>query len=221
MMNIITLGIQPTRHLRKIIILIMLFSVTLLFTACGGTGESQGASDSKNVGLSDGKTASVAEQTASQNAAPSEVTNSYSPFPFTFTTEDLYGNTVTEESLGDKRLFFIHYWATWCGPCMQEMPELAKIAKNYENNVGFIGLVGDYGSNLSGAKRIAESVGIPSSFIMVDAEAEDMEALLSMVQTGYIPTTAIIDGNGELLAESPLVGSYGEGYAEILDSLLE
>jgi len=34
-------------------------------------------------------------------------------FPFSFSTEDLQGNTVTEETLGEKELFVAYLWAVW------------------------------------------------------------------------------------------------------------
>ncbi|MCL2054919.1 MAG: TlpA family protein disulfide reductase [Oscillospiraceae bacterium] len=140
-------------------------------------------------------------------------------FPFAFTAENVFGNTVTEETLGERELFFVHYWATWCAPCVQEMPDLAKIAEEYSDRVGFIGLVSDFGSNSSGAKNIAETSGVPQSFIMVDAENEALSPLLSMVQSGYVPTTVIIDGNGKMLT-APLIGAYGELYGTVLDTIL-
>ena len=33
---------------------------------------------------------------------------------------------------------FIHFWATWCGPCRNELPELEKIYINYKEKVDFI-----------------------------------------------------------------------------------
>jgi len=140
-------------------------------------------------------------------------------FPFTFTGTDLYGNTVTEESLGEPQIFFVHYWATWCPPCVNEMPDLAKLAKEYEGRVGFIALLDDYSSNLSGAKRITDSAGMPSSFIMVDANTSGLGTLLSMVQSGYVPTTVIIGGDGRMLGDQ-LIGSLGGGYAAYLDKYL-
>jgi len=166
-------------------------------------------------------------QTPSDEAPPAETPDTdveespetgmpFAAFPHTFTASDLYGNTVTEKALGEKQMFFVHLWATWCGPCVQEMPDLAELAEEYGDRVGFIALLDDYGTNLSGAKNIAESAGVPLSFIMVDAENNGLADLMSLLSTGYIPTTVIIDGNGDLLVE-PLIGAYGDEYAKIFD----
>jgi hypothetical protein len=34
------------------------------------------------------------------------------PAGFSFSAEDLYGNTVTEETLGEKEFFFLYAWQT-------------------------------------------------------------------------------------------------------------
>ena len=139
-------------------------------------------------------------------------------FPYKFSAEDLYGNTVTEESLGEKELFFVHYWATWCGPCVREMPDLAMVAEKYGDRVGFFALLDDYGTARETALQIAESSGI--SFIMVDAKTKELQSLLKKVQSGYIPTTILIDSDGNMVGEQ-LVGSYGSGYGTYIDDALK
>ena len=140
--------------------------------------------------------------------------------PVRFISVDLDGNTVTAESWGEKQLFFIHYWATWCGPCIQEMPDLARIASDFGDRVGFIGLLDDYDENPGGAIRLLESSGAPDTFINVDARDRGADMLVDLVRSGYLPTTMIIDAHGNQLTEQ-LIGAYGEVYADILDFLLE
>ncbi|MCL2632969.1 MAG: TlpA family protein disulfide reductase [Oscillospiraceae bacterium] len=159
------------------------------------------------------------ETATNQEPANTPANTQYYSFPFEFTAKDLYGNTVTQEALGEKQIFFVHLWATWCPPCIAEMPELAEIAQMYGDDVGFIALVDDYSSNLSGAKRIADSSNIPTSFIMVDAYTKGLEPLMNMLNTGYVPTTVIIDGNGIMLGEA-LIGAYGMAYAPVIDTFL-
>lgn len=37
-----------------------------------------------------------------------------------------------------KTHIFLHFWATWCGPCRNELPELQKIYDIYKEKVDFI-----------------------------------------------------------------------------------
>ena len=146
------------------------------------------------------------------NAAPNTFT-----FPYAFTTEDIYGKRVTEKSLGEKELFFVHYFATWCPPCVREMPDLATVAKKYGGRVGFIGLLDHYDTNKAAAIRLAENSGVP--FIMVNAEHSDFRNLLKMVKSGYVPTSILIGRDGKIIGEQ-IVGAYGLKYANFIDKAL-
>ena len=145
-----------------------------------------------------------------------ETSNGFA-FPYKFSTQDLYGNTVTEASLGEKELFFVHYWATWCGPCINEMPDLGKIVEKYGDRVGFIALLDDYSTSKAAAIRITESSGV--AFTMVDARQKDFQTLLGMVQSGYVPTTILIGSDGKIIGDQ-IIGSYGSGYGKFIDSAL-
>ncbi|MCL1896550.1 MAG: TlpA family protein disulfide reductase [Clostridiales bacterium] len=210
--------------------------VMLLFSACGDderealgvmdppegpadTAEAQGGSPVAEDGLTGGAEEGLEGDLGSGAEAVQDGNYPPGAFPFSFAAEDLKGESVTEKSLGQKRLFFVHYWATWCGPCVSEMPELAAIAEGYSEEVGFLALLDDYSSNIDGAKNITRSAGVPDSFIMVDAETPGLEGLLLMVSSGYVPTTVLVGADGEMIGEQ-LIGSYGRKYAAVLDDCL-
>jgi thiol-disulfide isomerase/thioredoxin len=138
-------------------------------------------------------------------------------FPTDFSAVDLYGNPVTPQTLGEKEVFLIYYWATWCGACVQGLPDLVSLAENYGDRVGFIGLLDDYSSNLSGAVNIMNSVGMPDNFVMIDARLNSVRPMLQMVSTGYVPSTAFLYDGG---TDGPHIGALGNEYARIIDRLL-
>ena len=187
--------------LLKLIFIPALMALVLTFAACGeeppalleGQGSAQLPEDSGTASASGG-------------------------FPFAFSAYDLYENSVTEASLGEKEIYFVHYWGTWCPPCVEEMPDIAEVAKQYSDRVGFIGLLDDYSSNRQGAINIKESAGV--DFITVDAAAQGLENVLAMLQTGYVPTTVILDRNGDIIGEA-IIGAYGAEYARFLDAALD
>ena len=152
------------------------------------------------------------------NGENTENNQSASYLSYEFSALDLYGNVVTERSLGEKEAYFIHFWATWCAPCVHEMPDLAALSKEYEERVGFLGLTDDFSTSSNDAMEIIETAGLPASFLMIDANEPSASALLEMVQTGYVPTTVIIKGDE---IHGPFIGAYGDGYKEYLDKLLE
>lgn len=139
-------------------------------------------------------------------------------FPYQFNAKDLYGNSVSNSTLGNKEVFFVHLWATWCGPCINEMSDLANLAKTYGDKVGFIGLLTDYGSNLEGAKEIARKAGIPDSFIMVDAYNSSVSDIAALLQSGYVPTTVLISKDG---AGSQIIGAHGKNYSSYIKNYLK
>jgi len=138
-------------------------------------------------------------------------------FPYQFSAVDLYGNNVTDRTLGEKEVFFVHLWATWCPPCIVEMPDFPELMRLYGDRVGFIALLTDYDSNLRGAIDIVESSGISDSFIMIDAYTPGLSSVLDLLQSGYVPTSVLVSRHG---VSEQIVGAYGMGYAAFIDELL-
>jgi len=148
---------------------------------------------------------------------PSDPSTSIPTFPFAFTAVDIYGETVTEATLGNKEIFFVHFWATWCPPCIAEMPELGEIVQMYSDRVGFIGLLEDYDTSSDRAIAIKETSN--AVFLNIDANHRDFQGLLRLVQSGYVPTTILIDTNGNVIGDQ-IIGAYGRGYADFIEDAL-
>jgi len=179
---------------------------------CAGVVQDDGQNEVKDEAGDESNTAGVDTETGQI-----ESNGAGFVFPYEFTAVDMYGNTVTEATLGEKEVYFVYYWATWCGACVRGLPALAKIAEDYGDRVGFIGLLDDYKSNLSGARKAVENAGIPDSFIMVNARLPEVSDIYELVQSGYLPTSVIISVDDII----GLVGSYGEEFADYLDSFLD
>lgn len=50
-----------------------------------------------------------------------------------FNVSDLQGNPVNLTELSAQKPIIINFWATWCGPCIQEMPHFMEVAKATED----------------------------------------------------------------------------------------
>lgn len=50
-----------------------------------------------------------------------------------FKTTDYAGNELSTDSLNGK-YYLISFWATWCGPCLEEIPQLKSIRKSYNKD---------------------------------------------------------------------------------------
>ena len=61
-----------------------------------------------------------------------------------FSTEDVQGNSYTQEMFGDYDLTMVNVFATWCGPCISEIPDLEKLyGEMKEQGVNVAGIVLD------------------------------------------------------------------------------
>ncbi|MGD9386254.1 MAG: TlpA disulfide reductase family protein, partial [Thioalkalispiraceae bacterium] len=55
-----------------------------------------------------------------------------------FIIDDYDGNQYELTSSRGKWVF-LHFWASWCGPCRREMPEIYKLQKQLKNkNIDFV-----------------------------------------------------------------------------------
>ena len=116
-------------------------------------------------------------------------------FPFPFSADELRGNTVTEADLGVREVFFVYYWTTWCPTCVNSMPGLIELAEEFAGEVGFITLLGDFDTAREVAIRITED----APFYTMNARDGDFQGLVQLIRPDRIPTSVIIDGDGNII----------------------
>ena len=138
-------------------------------------------------------------------------------FPFQFSAEDLHGNSVTHSSLGEKELFFVYFWTTWCPACVNGMPGLVELANEYSDRIGFMTLLGDFDTNREVAITITEASDAP--FVTVDARHSDFVQLMQLVNSGVVPTSVIIDGYGNVVGEQ-IIGSRTDVFRTAIEDAL-
>lgn len=77
-------------------------------------------------------------------------------FPI-FETVDLDGNRIRTEDLNGKFLI-LDFWATWCGPCIEQMPKLVGINKKYGDRLRVISVSLD--TDIKLCKSVSSDLGM-------------------------------------------------------------
>jgi len=108
----------------------------------------------------------------------------------------LSGGTLELQSLRG-HVVVLNVWASWCAECRKESPALAKLAADPRlANVRFVGI--DEQDRLSAARSFAAAAGTNYPHI-VDADGS-LLATLPMVPRSAIPSTLVIDQDGQVAA---------------------
>lgn len=167
----------------KLMSLLLAGALTLSLSACGAT-ETQTSPPLEDV------TPAVVETEPAQEGWDPDLS---------FQTLDSVGNVWSDAAFGEHALTLVNYWAYWCGPCVGELPELQRIYEDYADRGLLVLGVSDEGYEAENNKIVAEK-GVTYPCLRY---TEDFDPWMN---TGYIPTSVFVDGNGKVVG-SPLVGS--------------
>ena len=128
--------------------------------------------------------------------------------PFDFDTMDLDGKAInTREVAAEHDLTLVNFWATWCGPCVNEMPELQSLHERFSSqtegaDVAILGVWLDT-ENPADLKSVLEYTGAAYPMVKFCDEMQEAVALQ------YIPATIFLDREGNIVGE-PIVGAQDE-----------
>jgi thiol-disulfide isomerase/thioredoxin len=142
-----------------------------------------------------------------------QITNTPTKIKADFNLEliDAQGRT---KSLKDFKgqVIFMNMWATWCPPCIAEMPSIDKLHEEMGDNVAFVMLSLD--QDFKKAKVFNKDKGYD---LPIYAAASNLPA---MYQSSAIPTTYVIDADGNLALTHKGMADYSDPeFKEFLNSL--
>lgn len=141
-----------------------------------------------------------------------------------FTTQDINGQTYTQDIFKDYELTMVNIFATWCSPCVAEIPDLEKLRQSMADQgikVNVVGVVLDVlnekgeidQEGLERAKLLAEKTGATYPFLIPDASY--MNGRLMGIQA--VPETFFVDKDGNIVGET----YSGSGSVEDWTSVVE
>lgn len=90
------------------------------------------------------------------------------------------------------RVLVLNYWATWCGPCVEEMPSLSRLQAKLGGDRFAVLAVSVDREGLPVVGPFLEKIAVKNLAIYTDRTGATMRAL----GVRGLPTTMIIDGEG-------------------------
>lgn len=119
-------------------------------------------------------------------------------------------------SLADNKgkVVLINFWATWCGPCVEELPAIEKLQKEYGDKIEIVAV--NYGED----RKTVDEFLKDNNYTFKVAYDDDM-AIANEYPSDGIPYLVVVDKEGKV--HETMVGSAGadEQYKRVLRSLTE
>lgn len=107
---------------------------------------------------------------------------------------DADGKPATLASFKGQKVV-VNFWASWCGPCVQEMPELVALSHEYrQKGIRFIGIGVDSGQNV---KNFLEKVKVDYPVFVSGYAGADLARNFGNT-AGALPFTVVIDEHGKI-----------------------
>jgi len=116
---------------------------------------------------------------------------------------DLDGKPVNLQELHGKKVM-LSFWATWCGPCLEELPTIEEVAKRHEKDLVVVGISIDCAPDDDGdlpeltPPQVTEKIGdLRRQYGLTYRIGLDMDGRAMNAFGGEsIPTSILIDGDG-------------------------
>lgn len=145
----------------------------------------------------------------SNNSAPTHNANNYGNIPAMPQAPDFTYTTITREKSSlyahKGKTILLHFWASWCAPCLVEFPTLLNLANDNKNNLIILAISVD--EDKSKINRFIKQLnrGIPKNVHII----QDSHKIISqdLYQTLKLPETFVISPNLKILEK--VIGPQG------------
>lgn len=198
--------------MKKFVAMVLCLAVIMGTASCSATTEnsrknrreetSSEETKKKRETEADGGTEEETEETTHDN----DTNIVYSGDQVKFSTSDRDGNHYDESIFADYELIMINFWEPWCGPCVGEIPDLQQLYADYKDKDFLI--IGVY-SETTMESEVDQILNDSKVDYLILKYTSDFDKF----QSGYVPTTIIVDKNGNVI-------NTGESYQGVDESLI-
>ncbi|MBP1905911.1 thiol-disulfide isomerase/thioredoxin [Paenibacillus turicensis] len=103
------------------------------------------------------------------------------------------GGKAKQGNEGDvaQKPVWIHFWASWCGPCQSEAPDIEELTAKYKDKLDAYGINATMYDNEQDVKAFVEKYKL--TFPVLKDEQGD---IFKLFRGAALPTHVFIDGNG-------------------------
>jgi len=142
-----------------------------------------------------------------------------------FTTQNLNGDSVTQDIFSENDLTMVNVFATWCTPCVQEMPYLEQLHQQMKDkNVGIVGVVLDVldekgnivDESLERAQQLVEKTGVTYPVLLPDTTYLNGR----LIGIDSLPETFFVDKDGNIVGDHYTGSGDLEDWTEVVETEL-
>lgn len=118
------------------------------------------------------------------------------PYAIDFTATDINKMKFKLSDFQGKQYVLLHFWATWCSPCMKELPEIRKVREEYQSDQLQIVSIALPSKVYADYAKTLKKFGMDWIHIYNDAD------LYNKFGNKHTPRICLVDKNGKLIFDS-------------------
>ena len=131
---------------------------------------------------------------------------------FSFTSADGVTHSLYE-TLGEKRMVLINFWATWCPPCRAEFPAMEKAYEEYKDDIEVFALSCEQSDTTDVLTAFGAQNGITFPL------GQDAGDLYAKFNTVYIPLPVVVDRFGVICMCEVGAQPYADSFRSLFELL--
>ena len=111
--------------------------------------------------------------------------------------QDLNGRPIPMSSFKGRPVI-VNFWASWCGPCIEEMPDFQRASQSDAGKkAAFVGIGIDYAKNM---RPFADKLNI--TYTLLESGAQGLDLVRAAGNpSGALPFTLMFDASGKLIGQ--------------------